>query len=170
MSLRWVMCTGDYDTAAKLLAAAKIIAAVPANPTSVTWTAGASILVCTGDLIDKYTQNFGAARLRDGARGAAAAVGRQAKSSSRWAITRPVFWPTRRSSIPKRPHLSPSCQAAGIAPEDVGAAKMHTVSSCAPCPLRRGCATGSFHTPATRRDGYGQAHPRSSRWRRCLRL
>jgi len=45
---------GDYDRTIELLAAAHLIASHPAAPRSVEWTGGASVLVCTGDMIDKY--------------------------------------------------------------------------------------------------------------------
>ncbi len=49
---------GDYDRLAQLLVAAKIIDSVPASPSAVHWSAGRSVLVCTGDLIDKYNQSI----------------------------------------------------------------------------------------------------------------
>jgi hypothetical protein len=48
---------GDYDRMAALLAGAGI-APVPAQPSAVQWTAGASVLVCSGDLIDKWTESL----------------------------------------------------------------------------------------------------------------
>ncbi len=45
---------GDYDRLVQLLAAGKIIDGVPASPAAVHWSAGHAVLVCTGDLIDKY--------------------------------------------------------------------------------------------------------------------
>lgn len=112
---------GDYDTAAKLLAAAKIIAAVPANPTSVTWTAGTSILVCTGDLIDKYTQNLALLDFMMALRGAAAAAGGQVivtmGNHEAEFLADPTIFNTKAAAFVAE------LQAAGIAPEDVGAAK-----------------------------------------------
>ena len=49
---------GDYDRLVALLAGGKLIAAVPASPDQVTWTGGQSILVVTGDMIDKWTQSL----------------------------------------------------------------------------------------------------------------
>ena len=48
----------DYDRLAQLLTAAKIIEPSPAAPTAARWKGGAAVLVCTGDLIDKYNQSL----------------------------------------------------------------------------------------------------------------
>lgn len=45
----------DYDRLAALLAAAKI-SPVPSRPSEAVWSAGEAVLVCTGDLIDKWDQ------------------------------------------------------------------------------------------------------------------
>jgi hypothetical protein len=44
---------GDYQRMIRLLAAAGIVNAVPARPEDVQWAAAMSVLVCTGDMIDK---------------------------------------------------------------------------------------------------------------------
>ena len=49
---------GDYDRLPELLAAAKLITGVPANPEAVKWAGGRAVLVCTGDLIDKYPHSM----------------------------------------------------------------------------------------------------------------
>lgn len=49
---------GDYDRLVALLVAGKLIAAVPASPREVTWSGGRSILVVTGDMIDKWSQSL----------------------------------------------------------------------------------------------------------------
>jgi hypothetical protein len=49
---------GDYDRLVALLAGGKLIAAAPASPEQVTWTGGRSILVVTGDMIDKWTESL----------------------------------------------------------------------------------------------------------------
>lgn len=49
---------GDYDRLVKLLAAGKLIAGEPASPEQVTWSGGRSILVVTGDMIDKWNQSL----------------------------------------------------------------------------------------------------------------
>lgn len=45
---------GDYDRVVQLLAATRLIDAIPASPASAHWAGGRAVLVCTGDLIDKY--------------------------------------------------------------------------------------------------------------------
>ncbi|HEY3452756.1 MAG TPA: metallophosphoesterase [Myxococcales bacterium] len=47
----------DYDRLTALLAAAGV-APVPASPSAAQWSAGTAVLVCTGDLIDKWYQNL----------------------------------------------------------------------------------------------------------------
>jgi hypothetical protein len=49
---------GDYDKAVKLLVGAKIITAIPATPNEAKWAAGKNVLVCTGDMIDKWSQGI----------------------------------------------------------------------------------------------------------------
>ena len=49
---------GDYDRLVKLLVAGKLIAGAPASPDQVTWSGGRSILVVTGDMIDKWDQSL----------------------------------------------------------------------------------------------------------------
>jgi hypothetical protein len=44
---------GDYNRLVSLLAAGKVIDGVPDHPKQVRWSAGQSVLICTGDLIDK---------------------------------------------------------------------------------------------------------------------
>jgi hypothetical protein len=45
---------GDYDRLVKLLVAGSLMAGVPASPDQATWSGGRSILVVTGDMIDKW--------------------------------------------------------------------------------------------------------------------
>jgi arylsulfatase A-like enzyme len=49
---------GDYQTLAKILAAAKLIESATASPPDIRWTGGKSVLVCTGDMIDKYNHSL----------------------------------------------------------------------------------------------------------------
>lgn len=49
---------GDYDRLVKLLVAGKLIAGEPASPEEVTWSGGKSVLVVTGDMIDKWDQSL----------------------------------------------------------------------------------------------------------------
>lgn len=49
---------GDYQTLTKLLEGAKIIPKIPARPEEIEWSAGKSILICTGDLIDRFDHSL----------------------------------------------------------------------------------------------------------------
>ncbi|HEU4888514.1 MAG TPA: metallophosphoesterase [Thermoanaerobaculia bacterium] len=49
---------GDYDRLVTLLAAGKLIEGVPDSPENVKWSGGRSILVVTGDMIDKGKQSL----------------------------------------------------------------------------------------------------------------
>jgi hypothetical protein len=49
---------GDYDRLVKLLDGADLIAGVPASPQQVTWSGGRSVLVVTGDMIDKWDHSL----------------------------------------------------------------------------------------------------------------
>jgi hypothetical protein len=49
---------GDYGTLVDLLATTNVIAGVPAKSSAVQWTAGNAVLICTGDLIDKWTDSL----------------------------------------------------------------------------------------------------------------
>lgn len=45
---------GDYERTVALLSAAKLIRETPAAPETVRWSGGKAVLVCTGDLINKW--------------------------------------------------------------------------------------------------------------------
>lgn len=49
---------GDYERMVKLLATGKLIDGIPASPEQVKWSGGQSILVVTGDLIDKWKHSL----------------------------------------------------------------------------------------------------------------
>ena len=49
---------GDYERLLGILVAAKIIPADPGPPEKVQWQAGQAVLVCTGDLLDKWDQSL----------------------------------------------------------------------------------------------------------------
>ncbi len=49
---------GDYKALVKLLEGAQVIPRIPARPEEIEWSAGKSILICTGDLIDRYDQSL----------------------------------------------------------------------------------------------------------------
>ncbi len=68
---------GDYEKAVKLLAGAHLIAGIPSEPKKVEWAAGKSILVCTGDMIDKWTQSVEVLQLMRALQSSAAQAGGQ---------------------------------------------------------------------------------------------
>src|SRR2546430_2020843 len=49
---------GDYERLIAVLVAAKIVAADPGPPERARWQAGKAILVCPGDLIDRWDQSL----------------------------------------------------------------------------------------------------------------
>jgi hypothetical protein len=49
---------GDYDRLVTLLVGGKLIAGAPVSPEQVTWSGGRSILVVTGDMIDKWDHSL----------------------------------------------------------------------------------------------------------------
>jgi hypothetical protein len=49
---------GDYDRLVTLLVAGKLLAGAPASAEEATWSGGKSILVITGDMIDKWNQSL----------------------------------------------------------------------------------------------------------------
>ncbi len=53
---------GDYDRLIDLLAVNHLIASNPPRPEQVKWTAGRNLLVCTGDLIDRWTNGLAVIR------------------------------------------------------------------------------------------------------------
>jgi calcineurin-like phosphoesterase family protein len=65
----------DWQRLAKVLAAAKLAAPKPASPGDVKWTGSKSVLVITGDLIDKGPSSLGVIELLQVLQGQAAAAG-----------------------------------------------------------------------------------------------
>ena len=49
---------GDYNRVVTLLAGAKLIAGTPASPDQAVWSGGKSILIVTGDMIDKWKHSL----------------------------------------------------------------------------------------------------------------
>jgi hypothetical protein len=66
---------GDWQQLAKVLAGAKLISAPPSAPDQVTWSGGGSVLVITGDMIDKGPDSLGVIALVRALRSDAAAHG-----------------------------------------------------------------------------------------------
>ena len=151
---------GDYDTAAKLLAAKRSSPRFrPIHECHVD-----SRYVHPGLHRRSHRQVHPelAARLHDGAPGAQRQ--RQAgKSSSRWAITRPSFGRPGTIFNTKAAAFVAELQAAGIAPEDVGAAKNACGVFFALLPFAARVRDWFFsHAGNTAGREHGQAHPRSS--------
>src|ERR1041385_6751011 len=48
----------DYKRAAELLVAAKLMPGMPASPAQATWSGGNSVLIVTGDMIDKWKHSL----------------------------------------------------------------------------------------------------------------
>src|SRR5215471_4445551 len=67
----------DPDRLAAVLAKAKIIKAVPKKPADVKWAAGKSVLVITGDMIDKWHHSLDVIALLRALQTSAAAAGGQ---------------------------------------------------------------------------------------------
>jgi hypothetical protein len=66
---------GDYARLTRLLAAADLIEASPKSPAEVAWKGGKSVMVCTGDLIDKDDHALPVIALLTALRDKAEAVG-----------------------------------------------------------------------------------------------
>jgi hypothetical protein len=66
---------GDYDRLSRLLVAAGITEQIPTSPTTARWSAGKSVLICTGDIIDKYTDSLSVIALMRSLQGQASAAG-----------------------------------------------------------------------------------------------
>src|SRR5262249_45374806 len=81
---------GDLDRLTGVLLAAGLIAAAPSAPDQVKWAGGKSVLVITGDLIDKGSDSLGVIALLRKLQSDAASRGGQVIIS--WAITRQNFW------------------------------------------------------------------------------
>jgi prepilin-type N-terminal cleavage/methylation domain-containing protein len=54
---------GDYDKAVKTLIAAGVLKAPPVKPQDAKWAGGSTVLVCTGDMIDKGDRSVDVVRL-----------------------------------------------------------------------------------------------------------
>jgi hypothetical protein len=67
----------DYDRMVELLAGTRLIAPNPATPAAVRWTGGADVIVCTGDMIDKYDHGLSVIALLRALQARAAAAGGQ---------------------------------------------------------------------------------------------
>jgi hypothetical protein len=107
---------GDYDRLVSLLVAGKLIAAVPASPKQVTWSGGRSILVVTGDMIDKWNQSLDVIALMRALTSSAASQGGRVVIST--GNHEAEFLENPTSS--KTKEFQKELNAAGISPSEVG--------------------------------------------------
>ncbi len=111
---------GDYEKGAKLLAAAGLIEGMPASPTAVKWTGGKNVLVCTGDMIDKWNQGLEVVELMRALQSAAE------KEGGRVVVTlgnHEAEFLASRGSDKKSAEFAQELLAKGINPSDVAAGK-----------------------------------------------
>jgi hypothetical protein len=112
---------GDYDGAVSLLVGAKLVKNVPDAPEHATWIGGRTVLVITGDLVDKYTQNLAVLTLFQTLRdGAAAAGGRVVATIGNHEAE---FLANPTASNTKAKDFVAELQAANISLADVGSGK-----------------------------------------------
>jgi hypothetical protein len=110
---------GDYDRLLNLLLTAKIVGSRPASPAAVTWTANKSILVFTGDLVDKGPHSLKVLKLISALRDAAANKGGRVVT----------LMGNHEAEFLADPHASKSkdfaadLTAAGMNPDDVAACR-----------------------------------------------
>jgi len=111
---------GDFERAVELLARTGVIASVPTNATSVTWAAGTATLVCTGDMIDKYTRSLEVIALFRALQPQAAAAG------GRVIVTlgnHEAEFLAGGGKNKKGAEFESELEAAGISPEDVASGR-----------------------------------------------
>src|ERR1700722_19276194 len=66
---------GDYERCVSLLVNCKILATKPDRAENAKWNAGKAVLVCTGDMIDKWTQSVNVLLLMRALQGSAERAG-----------------------------------------------------------------------------------------------
>lgn len=108
---------GDYDRLVTLLVAGRLIAGVPASPQQVSWTGGKSILVVTGDMIDKWNQSLEVIALMRALMSSAASQGGRVVIST--GNHEAEFLENPTSS--KTKEFQKELKAAGIDPKEVAA-------------------------------------------------
>ena len=106
---------GDYDRLVQLLAGGKLIARVPDSPEAVTWTGGRSMLIVTGDMIDKWKQSMQVIALM---RALTTSAGRQGGRVVISAGNHEVEFLADPANS-KTKEFADELKAAGIAPADV---------------------------------------------------
>ncbi len=106
---------GDYDRLVKLLVGGKLIADAPASPEKVIWSGGRSILVVTGDMIDKWDQSLNVIALMRALTASAASQGGRVVIST--GNHEAEFLENPESH--KTKEFQKELKAAGIQPKDV---------------------------------------------------
>ncbi|HEV7765931.1 MAG TPA: metallophosphoesterase [Thermoanaerobaculia bacterium] len=106
---------GDYDRLVALLVGGKLIDGVPSSPEMVRWSGGKSVLVVTGDMIDKWKQSLDViALMRALTTSAGSQGGRVVISTGNHEVE---FLDDPTSD--KTQEFQKELQAAGIKPQDV---------------------------------------------------
>jgi hypothetical protein len=108
---------GDYDRLVTLLVAGKLIAGTPASPQEVRWSGGKSILVVTGDMIDKWSQSLDVIALMRALMSSAASQGGRVVISTGNHEAEFLEDPTSSKTTEFQKEL----KAAGIDPKEVAA-------------------------------------------------
>lgn len=106
---------GDYDRLVDLLVGGKLIAGAPASPEMVTWSGGKSVLVVTGDMIDKWTQSLDVIALMRALTASAATQGGRVVISTGNHEAKFLEDPTSN----KTSEFQKELKAAGINPQEV---------------------------------------------------
>lgn len=106
---------GDYDRLVKLLVGGKLIAGKPESPEKVTWSGGRSILVVTGDMIDKWDESLNVIALMRALTSSAASQGGRVVIST--GNHEAEFLENPESD--KTKEFQKELKAAGIQPKDV---------------------------------------------------
>jgi hypothetical protein len=107
---------GDYDRLMQLLVAGKIVDALPASPQTPHWAAGKAVLVCTGDMIDKYDHSLEVVTIMKTLQSQANAAG------GRLIVTlgnHEAEFLAANGQDKKASEFSRQLETAGISPEDV---------------------------------------------------
>jgi len=106
---------GDYDRLVKLLVAGKLLANTPASPSDAQWSGGRSLLIVTGDMIDKWTQSLEVIALMRALTASAASQGGRVVISTGNHEAEFLGDPTGS----KTSEFQKELKAAGIKPQDV---------------------------------------------------
>jgi arylsulfatase A-like enzyme len=111
---------GDFDAMSRALASAHLIASPANSPAQLRWTGGENVLVCTGDLVDKWDHSLEViAGLRNLQSQAQAAGGNLIVTMGNHEAEFLAGGKASADREPKAPTLSAELKSAGIKPADV---------------------------------------------------